>query len=225
MTAQPQTPNPRRRPKLERREETVAKILDAAEALFAGYGEHGVTIKDAAKAAGVDTALIHYYFGNKNGLFDAVFSRRAAIINEMRLSAMADYETANGQAMTIEGALAAFLDPTFKLMLEGDPGWRHYAAIVAQMNNAPARGGETMRLYFDPVVEAFIALLRKLAPSASDTDLHWYYHLLSGALTLSLAQTGRVDTLSGGLCRSTDMAPIREHMIAVFAAGFAAVPR
>lgn len=220
-----ETLNPRRRPKLERREETVAKILDAAEALFADFGEHGVTIKDAAKAAGVDTALIHYYFGNKNGLFDAVFRRRAAVINEMRLRAMADYEAAAGHGMTIEGVLGAFLDPTFQLMLEGDPGWRNYAAIVAQVNNAPARGGEIMRLYFDPVVDAFIALLRKLAPDASETDIHWYNHLLSGALTLTLAQTGRIDTLSGGLCRSTDMAPIRQHMIAVFAAGFAAVRR
>ncbi len=225
MTAPQEIPNPRRRPKLERREEAVAKILDASEALFASYGEHGVTIKDAAKAAGVDTALIHYYFTNKNGLFDAVFGRRASVINDMRLRSMAEYEASAGPDMTIEGVLGAFLDPTFILLLKDDQGWRNYAAIVAQVNNTPARGGDTMRQYFDPVVHAFMDLLRKLAPGASDADLHWYNHLLSGALTLSLAQTGRIDSLSNGLCRSADMAPIREHMIAVFAAGFAAVPR
>ncbi len=225
MTEQAQTPNPRRRPKLERREETVAKILDAAEALFADFGEHGVTIKDAAKAAGVDTALIHYYFTNKNGLFDAVFGRRASVINEVRLRSMAEYEASAGPDMTIEGVLGAFLDPTFVLLLNEDPGWRNYAAIVAQVNNTPARSGDIMREYFDPVVHAFMALLRKLAPAASDAELHWYNHLLSGALTLSLAQTGRIDILSNGICRSADMASIRQHMIAVFAAGFAALPR
>jgi AcrR family transcriptional regulator len=217
--------NPRRRPKVERREETIAKILDAAEGLFAGFGLHGVTIKDVAKAAGVDTALIHYYFGNKVALFDAVFGRRAVIINDMRLNGMRDYAEAAGDALTIEGVLAAFLDPTFLLLIEGDPGWRNYAALVAQVNNTPAWGGATMRDHFDPVVAAFIALLRRLSPKTPDENLFWYYHLLSGALTLSLAQTGRIDALSGGLCKSTDMAPMREQMISVFAAGFSPIRR
>ena len=36
-----------------------------------------VTSFDVAAEAGVDTALIHYYFGAKRELFDAVFLRRA----------------------------------------------------------------------------------------------------------------------------------------------------
>jgi AcrR family transcriptional regulator len=35
-------------------------ILDAAESLFARHGFHGVTIRQVAAEAGVDTALIHY---------------------------------------------------------------------------------------------------------------------------------------------------------------------
>ena len=40
------------------------------------------------------------------------------------------------------------------------------------------------------------------------------------ALTLSLARTGRIDYLSGGLCRSDDFEAIKERMAAFMAHGF-----
>ena len=56
-----------------------------------------------------------------------------------------------------------------------------------------------------------------------DRDLFGLMHLLSGALTQSLAQTRRIDTLSGGFCRSSDMASVLDTMIAVFSKGFEAI--
>ena len=68
--------------------DTAVAILDEAEDLFSKHGFHGVTIREVAREAGVDTALLHYYFGTKRGLFDAVFLRRAELINRYRLDAM-----------------------------------------------------------------------------------------------------------------------------------------
>jgi AcrR family transcriptional regulator len=211
-----------RKPKAERREETMTRILDAAETLFAHDGLHGVTIKQVAQAAGVDTALIHYYFDDKTRLFDAVFGRRAAIANQRRVDAMLLYECEAGENLTVEGVIAAFLTPTFDLVFGNGQGWRNYAVLVAQVNNTPEWGGDTMRLHFDPVVRLLIGLLQRIAPRTSEADLYWFYHLMSGSLTLSLAQTGRIDTLSNGLCRSEDMPAIQAHMIPLFAAGFEA---
>ena len=39
-------------------------------------------------------------------------------------------------------------------------------------------------------------------PDAAPEDIFWGYNFLTGALTLSLAETGRLDVLSDGLCRS-----------------------
>jgi hypothetical protein len=57
-------------------------------------------------------------------------------------------------------------------------------------------------------------------PGAADADLYWSYHFLSGALTLSLSQTGRIDRLSGGVCASGDMEEILRRMVPFIAAGF-----
>ncbi len=40
---------------------------------------------------------------------------------------------------------------------------------------------------------------------------------------LTLARTGRIDKLSGGLCRSEDFAAVKERMATFMAAGFIAV--
>ena len=49
-----------------------AKIIDAARTAFAERGYDGATIRSIAGAAGVDPALIHHYFDNKEGLFAEV---------------------------------------------------------------------------------------------------------------------------------------------------------
>ncbi|MDT3445477.1 MULTISPECIES: TetR family transcriptional regulator [unclassified Pseudofrankia] len=48
-----------------------AEILRAARALFAERGFVGTSIRAVAAGAGVDPALVHHYFGSKEGLFRA----------------------------------------------------------------------------------------------------------------------------------------------------------
>ncbi|MCL7381001.1 TetR family transcriptional regulator [Streptomyces sp. NPDC057539] len=47
------------------------KILDAARAEFAERGYDKTSIRGIAKAAGVDAALVHHYFGTKDEVFAA----------------------------------------------------------------------------------------------------------------------------------------------------------
>ncbi|QYC11836.1 TetR/AcrR family transcriptional regulator [Brevundimonas nasdae] len=222
-TAKPRA-KPTSKPKAQRREETTARILDAAEALFARDGLHGVTLKAVAKEAGVDTALLHYYFDDKNRLFSTVFGRRAEVVNRARLDSLDRYEAEFGDDMTIRGAIDAFLRPLF-VLFDGDPSWLNYAALVAQVNNTPVWGGDTMHQHFDPVIHRFIGVLQRISPETPDRQIYWFYHLLSGSLTLSLAQTGRIDTLSGGLCKSSEMVAICDAMETIFTGGFEAMRR
>ena len=218
------TPARRGRPSKDQKAgETREAILDAAEDLFSKHGFYGVTIREVAREAGVDTALVHSYFGAKRGLYDAVFIRRAAVWNSERVDAINRYVAEAGEAMTLEGILEAFLRPPFEWSLTGGPGWKHYAALVAQTNANPTFGGETMARYFDPAIRRLIEVVRLVLPEAKDEDLYWGWHNLSGALTLTLGETGRLDLLSNGLCRSGDLETARTYMVRFAAAGFRAV--
>ena len=203
--------------------DTRESIMDSAEGLFSQHGFYGVTIREVAREAGVDTALVHYYFGSKRDLFDAVFNRRAAVWNNERVSAMDRYAETEGEAMTLEGLMEAFLRPPFQWSLKGGPGWKHYAALVAQTNANPAFGGETMARYFDPAIRRLLELVQRILPHATDEQLYWSWHNLSGALTLTLGETGRIDRLSGGLCKSGDLDTACDHMVKFAAAGFRSV--
>lgn len=55
--------------------ETEARILDAAELVFARVGFTGARTQEIAEAAGVTKAMIHYYFDSKEHLYHAVLDR------------------------------------------------------------------------------------------------------------------------------------------------------
>jgi AcrR family transcriptional regulator len=203
--------------------ETSGRILDAAEDLFSKHGFYGVTTRAVAAHAQVDTALAHYYFGTKQGLFDAVCLRRAEIVNAERIAAMNRYADTSGAGMTVEGVIAAFLEPLLDPARHADAGWKNYFTLIAQLNNTRELGGATMTRYFDPVVTRLIELLQQVMPGARREDLYWSYHMLTGSLTLTLSDTGRLDRLSHGVCSSADIAAIAPRMIEYCAAGFKAV--
>ena len=86
-------------------------------------------------------------------------------------------------------------------------------------------GGVTITRFFDPVIQKLIELLRRALPTASDEELYWSYHFVSGALSLSFAETGRIDLLSGGKCRSGDVQAVRKRLAAFLAPGFVELAR
>jgi len=209
--------------KAERRAETTEQILDAAEYLFSRHGLYGVTLKDVAKRVGVHHTLLNYYFDDKQKLFDAVFARRAAVTSELRMKALDDYESANAGNLTVEGALHTFLDTDLDLYINGGEGWRNYGALASQVANTPQWGAEMMDEHFDPVVLRLIDLINRSLPKADKIDVFWGYHFVTGALMLTLARTGRIDKLSGGLCKSEDFVAVKERMATFMAAGFNAI--
>ena len=200
----------------------MERILDAAEVLFARHGLYGVTLKEVAARVGVHHTLLNYYFEDKKTLFDAVFARRAAVTSERRMRALDEYDASTDKP-TVEGALHAFLDTDLDLYIQGGEGWKNYAQFAAQVANTPEWGAELMDTHFDPVVLRLIGLLQRALPDCAEEDIFWGYHFVSGALVLTLARTGRIDKLSGGLCKSEDYAAVKERMAKFMAAGFIAL--
>ena len=203
---------------------TKEKILDAAEKLFAERGFYGVTIRQITSEAGVDVALSHYHFGKKQDLFDAVFDRRAETLNADRLRALdACVAKAPDGLPSVEDIIWAFVGPIHEKAASGGPRWKSYLALVAQVNNSPEWGARYMSKSFDPVVNRFMAVLRRVLPDATQDDLYWSYHFFSGALVLTMAATGRIDRLSGGACSSADHDAVYPRMPRFVAGGFKAL--
>lgn len=213
-----------RAPTQKRGEVTRDRLLDEAEKLFAEHGFDGVSVRDITRAAGVDVALANYHFGSKEKLFDAVFQRRAEAVNARRIVLLEDVlERFAPDLPPLEDLLGAFTWPVAEIMIEGGDGGRAYGRLVAQVNNSPKLARIAMTRYFDPVVRRFMDVLRRILPTCRAEELFWSYHFLSGALTLSMAETGRLDNLSDGRCRSDDLKAVFARMVPFCAAGFRAL--
>src|SRR5207302_2065112 len=63
------------------------QIIEKAEYLFAHKGFEATTVRDIAEEAGVNIAMISYYFGSKEKLMEALFEHRTGNI-KMRVESL-----------------------------------------------------------------------------------------------------------------------------------------
>lgn len=64
--------------KKKKDESTQEKILEAAKKVFIRKGMAGARMQDIADEAGINKALLHYYFRNKEQLFEVIFKEAAS---------------------------------------------------------------------------------------------------------------------------------------------------
>jgi AcrR family transcriptional regulator len=109
--------------------QTRLRILAAAQQTFSRNGYSQTGIRDIAKIAQVNSALVSRYFGSKAALFEA------ALIDAMRV----DEVVAGDRARLGERLARAFLDPALEIrppaligLSLGDPEARDIAARVTQ---------------------------------------------------------------------------------------------
>jgi TetR/AcrR family transcriptional regulator len=104
------TPEPTRRrsaPPPDRDLDTESKILEAARRVFIRRGTTGARVQEIAAEAGVNQALVHYYFGSKAALAERVFFEAAGKLLQA-MSVLAD-PTATLEQL-IERFVAAYID-------------------------------------------------------------------------------------------------------------------
>ena len=116
------------------RRRNEAKILKAAEAVFAKHGFEGATTAAIARRAGVPKANLHYYFRTKRALYDSVLDH----ILEVWLDAMdeirAEADPADALARYIERKLDSsrtLPTPSRLWAIELIGGARHVEAFLA----------------------------------------------------------------------------------------------
>jgi AcrR family transcriptional regulator len=112
--------------------DTERQILDAAHTVFVRHGTAGARMQEIADEAGVNKALLHYYFRSKSRLASAVFQRVAAALFA-RL----------GEVLGGEGDLEDKLPRVIALYLDQlsktpyAPGY-----ILSELNQHPGRARE-----------------------------------------------------------------------------------
>ncbi len=82
-------PRPRQQPMRRSRADSRAAILDAASRIFAAQGLSGARADVIAATAGVNKALLYYYFGSKEGLYWAVLEEQVIAFQQKAVAVLA----------------------------------------------------------------------------------------------------------------------------------------
>ncbi len=86
-------------------------ILDVAERIFAEYGFDGASTRLISGEAGVNMAMLNYYFGSKEGLLIAIFERRTSTFHSLIRDIGKNENTTSWQK--VEEYVNAYLDRVF----------------------------------------------------------------------------------------------------------------
>ena len=195
--------------------DTKEKILDAAEQLIGEQGYAATSLRHVIAEAGVNLAAVHYHFGSKEGLLDAVVARKVTPVNEARLALLDRVEAEAGsgppdvekvlEALLIPTAAAASRSPEFVRLM----GRMHSEGMMPQL----------VEKHFRAVGLRFVAALRRALPELPEEELLWRVHFMMGAMAHAMCIAPVFPQMAGD---ATDMEPRMQRLVTFLGAGFRA---
>ena len=141
--------------KAETRERRRNEILDAALTVLAERGYRDANMLEVARRAAASKETLYAWFGDKQGLFDALIRRNAAMVG-----AVVDRHLDGG--LPIESALVEFGEALLGLLLGGDAVAINRAA-VSEAASDPTLARTLASAGRDAVLPGFVRLLRRHA--------------------------------------------------------------
>jgi AcrR family transcriptional regulator len=208
---------------------TRARILDAAEDLFARHGVAGTSLRALTAQAGVNLAAVHYHFGSKDALLDAVVERRAQPMNAERMVALGKIEAAIARGELadererVEAILGAFFLPGLHGIRDLPEGKSGLAQLLASIDALPPETIEDLlRQHFGDPCERFVAALEGALPELPSEQVADRFRFAMAILTRLLSGHFDLDTIPNRPpCRVDDESRLR-HAIAFIVAGLVA---
>ncbi|MEO1226053.1 MAG: TetR/AcrR family transcriptional regulator [Pseudomonadota bacterium] len=211
------------RPKGQSADKTRDAILNAAEDLFAANGFDGTSLRDVARASGVQIAAIGYHFGPKDALFDTVIQRRAEVMSDQRARDLDRLTAEHGTTpIPLADLVRAYVRPFIASASHGDPGWRTYAALMGRLANSPL-GTEVIARHYDKTARAYLDAFQRALPNVPETRVIDGFTFMVASMLALCASTGRAERLSTEDHPPHDVGDTLNPLTAFLVAGFEAL--
>jgi AcrR family transcriptional regulator len=161
-----------RRRQAERSQSTRQALIAAARALFAERGYASVSAEEIVAAAGLTRGALGHHFGDKQGLFMAVFEQVEGEVTERILSGLGEVDDAWGGLVR---GFACFLDAcedqeVVQIALTDAPavlGWANWRAVEAEHGLGLIVAGLEQAMAEGLVVRQPVDVLARLLLSAA----------------------------------------------------------
>lgn len=168
--------------------ETVERILDAAEQLFAEKGFSETSLRLITSKAAVNLAAVNYHFGSKKALIQAVFSR---FLGPFCLSLDRELDRRQGKPEhkpTLEQLLEILVDQSLAVSPRSD---NDLSIFMRLLGLAFSQSQGHLRRYLEDmygkVFRRYMLLVNDAAPHIPPLELFWRVHFMLGAAAFSMS--------------------------------------
>jgi AcrR family transcriptional regulator len=143
---------------------TKELLLVTAERMFAESGIEGVSLRQIAVEAGQkNTSALHYHFGSKDELIEAIFDYRMVMVNQCRLRHLEQLER-DGQLQDLQALVEALVYPLAE-QLDHPDGSPEYLGFIENLIRASTIE-QKRRFYtkYDQGLSRASQLIREILP-------------------------------------------------------------
>ncbi len=206
------------------RPDTRARILGAAEQLFAEHGFAAMSLRELTRVAEVNLAAVNYHFGSKERLMWEVLRKHIEPINRERLKLLDEAERAAGaNPVPLDKILDTLLLPLMEAARTPQGLDQRLMRIVGRTFSESAEFcKELHREFFKNLSERFRAALRRTLPDLSEKQLNWRFYLMICLMLGALSQHHRLEYLSQGNCDASAVDEILAYLKSFVRAGLSA---
>ncbi len=151
--------------------ETAARILAAADELLGEVGFEGASVGEVAQRAGVNKALIFYYFNSKAELFERVLERYYA----NHLQALSGAFDAAGPLVV---RLHRMIDVYFDFIIDN----RRYPRLIQQLVSGSDAHLALVQRNLTPLFEWITKALSEVTPATGPLSARHFWVTFSGTV-------------------------------------------
>jgi AcrR family transcriptional regulator len=155
--------------------DTQKKILDAAERLFANKGIDAVSLREINAAAGVSPSVLHYHFGGRDALINALLERRFPVLGAAR-AAMLDRPERAGHVVTARELIEVILLPLAQMALDQGKAGQRFVKVLAKLHLERNKVYEAVSMKYTPssrldIVEQLVRQYPDYPPEAMEARM------------------------------------------------------
>lgn len=177
---------------------TKEQILDVAEQAIAQNGYAGTTLRSIVKAANVNLAAVHYHFGSKEGLYEALIARIARPIVSEQTAILDSLEAAADGPLAVKDILSAYLKPSLNSVMQGENVRPMRSQFIGRCRTEPEPLKLIAAQQFKDSTERYLDALQRALPNQTRSQLTWKLDLVVTCLIRVLAESGKTDALMVG---------------------------
>lgn len=169
--------------------ETVERILDAAEQLFAEKGFAETSLRLITSKAGVNLAAVNYHFGSKKALIQAVFVR---FLNPFVGSLEQELDRHQAEGDLARLSLEQLLEMLVRQALTVKPRSGNDLSIFMRLLGlAFSQSQGHLRKYlsevYGKVFQRYMQLVLAAAPQLPPRELFWRVHFMLGSAAFTMS--------------------------------------